>query len=149
MENRTVDLLTIGDFAARSGVAPSALRYYEREGLIRSTRTSGNQRRYQRSELRRVGFIKIAQQVGVSLDEIRDALAALPENRTPTKADWTRLSARWRKRLEERITLMERLRDQLTGCIGCGCLSLKRCTLINPEDRLAATGAGPRMLLGE
>jgi len=149
VENRTVDLLTIGDFAARSGVAPSALRYYEREGLIRSTRTSGNQRRYQRSELRRVGFIKIAQQVGVSLDEIRDALAALPENRTPTKADWTRLSARWRKRLEERITLMERLRDQLTGCIGCGCLSLKRCTLINPDDRLAATGAGPRMLLGE
>jgi MerR family redox-sensitive transcriptional activator SoxR len=96
-----------------------------------------------------VGFIRIAQQVGVSLDEIRDALAALPENRTPTKADWTRLSARWRKRLEERITLMERLRDQLTGCIGCGCLSLKRCNLINPEDRLAATGAGPRKLLGE
>lgn len=144
-----MDLLTIGDFAARSGVAPSALRYYEREGLIRSTRTSGNQRRYQRSELRRVGFIRIAQQVGVSLDEIRDALAALPENRTPTKADWSRLSARWRKRLEERITMMERLRDQLSGCIGCGCLSLQRCGLINPEDKLAATGAGPRTLLGE
>jgi MerR family redox-sensitive transcriptional activator SoxR len=144
-----MELLTIGDFAARSGVAQSALRYYEREGLIRSTRTSGNQRRYQRSELRRVGFIRIAQQVGVSLDEIRDALAALPENRTPTKADWSRLSARWRKRLEERITLMERLRDQLTGCIGCGCLSLQRCNLINPEDRLAATGTGPRTLLGE
>ncbi|HET6534106.1 MAG TPA: redox-sensitive transcriptional activator SoxR [Actinoplanes sp.] len=144
-----MELLTIGDFAARSGVAPSALRYYEREGLIRSTRTSGNQRRYHRSELRRVGFIKIAQQVGVSLDEIRDALAALPESRTPTKADWTRLSARWRRRLDERITLMERLRDQLTGCIGCGCLSLKRCTLINPDDRLAATGTGPRKLLGE
>jgi MerR family transcriptional regulator, redox-sensitive transcriptional activator SoxR len=144
-----VDLLTIGDFAARSGVAPSALRYYEREGLIRSTRTSGNQRRYQRSELRRVGFIRIAQQVGVSLDEIRDALAALPENRTPTKADWSRLSARWRRRLEERIALMERLRDQLTGCIGCGCLSLQRCRLINPDDELAATGPGPRKLLGE
>jgi len=144
-----VELLTIGDFAARSGVAPSALRYYEREGLIRSTRTTGNQRRYQRTELRRVAFIKIAQQVGVSLDEIRDALAALPENRTPTKADWTRLSARWRKRLDERILLMERLRDQLTGCIGCGCLSLKRCTLINPEDRLAAIGPGPRKLLGD
>ena len=144
-----MELLTIGDFAARSGVAPSALRYYEREGLIRSTRTTGNQRRYQRTELRRVAFIKIAQQVGVSLDEIRDALAALPENRTPTKADWTRLSARWRKRLEERILLMERLRDQLTGCIGCGCLSLKRCTLINPEDRLAAIGPGPRKLLGD
>ena len=144
-----MDLLTIGDFAARSGVAPSALRFYEKEGLIRSARTSGNQRRYQRSELRRVGFIRIAQQVGVSLDEIREALSALPENRTPTKADWSRLSARWRTRLEERITLMERLRDQLTGCIGCGCLSLQRCKLINPEDRLAVTGPGPRKLLGE
>ena len=142
-----MDLLTIGDFAARSGVAPSALRFYEKQGLIRSTRTSGNQRRYLRSELRRVAFIKIAQQVGVSLDEIREALAALPENRTPTKADWTRLSARWRKRLEDRIALMERLRDKLTGCIGCGCLSLQRCNLINPKDRLAATGAGPRTLL--
>jgi MerR family transcriptional regulator, redox-sensitive transcriptional activator SoxR len=144
-----VELLTIGDFAARSGVAQSALRYYEKEGLIRSTRTGGNQRRYQRSELRRVAFIRIAQQVGVSLDEIRDALAALPENRTPTKADWARLSARWRKRLEERITLMERLRDQLTGCIGCGCLSMQKCTLINPGDRMAATGSGPRVLLGK
>jgi MerR family transcriptional regulator, redox-sensitive transcriptional activator SoxR len=142
-----VELLTIGDFAARSGVAPSALRFYEREGLIRSTRTSGNQRRYQRSELRRVGFIRIAQQVGVSLDEIRDALAALPENRTPTKADWSRLSARWRRRLEERIVLMERLRDQLTGCIGCGCLSLQRCRLANPGDELATTGSGPRKIL--
>jgi MerR family redox-sensitive transcriptional activator SoxR len=144
-----VELLTIGDFAARSGVAPSALRYYEREGLIRSTRTGGNQRRYQRTELRRVAVIRIAQQVGVSLEEIREALAALPENRTPTKADWARLSARWRGRLEERILLMERLRDQLTGCIGCGCLSLKRCNLINPKDWLATTGAGPRKLLGE
>jgi MerR family redox-sensitive transcriptional activator SoxR len=142
-----METLAIGDFAVRSGVAPSALRYYEREGLIRSTRTGGNQRRYQRSELRRVAFIRIAQQVGVSLDEIRDALAALPENRTPTKADWSRLSARWRTRLEDRITLMERLRDQLTGCIGCGCLSMQRCKLINPDDRLAATGSGPRRLL--
>jgi MerR family redox-sensitive transcriptional activator SoxR len=142
-----VDLLTIGDMAARSGVAQSALRYYEREGLIRSTRTGGNQRRYERHELRRIAFIRIAQQVGVSLDEIRGALAALPENRTPTKADWARLSARWRRKLEERITLMERLRDQLTGCIGCGCLSLSRCKLINPEDRLSARGKGPQMLL--
>jgi MerR family redox-sensitive transcriptional activator SoxR len=142
-----METLAIGDFAARSGVAPSALRYYEKEGLIRSTRTGGNQRRYQRSELRRVAFIRIAQQVGVSLDEIRDALEALPENRTPTKADWSRLSARWRRRLEERITLMERLRDQLTGCIGCGCLSMQRCKLINPDDGLAATGPGPRILL--
>jgi MerR family redox-sensitive transcriptional activator SoxR len=144
-----METLAIGDFAARSGVAPSALRYYEKEGLIRSTRTGGNQRRYQRSELRRVAFIRIAQQVGVSLDEIREALASLPENRTPTKADWSRLSARWRRRLEERITLMERLRDQLTGCIGCGCLSMQRCKLINPDDHLAATGPGPRKLLGD
>jgi MerR family transcriptional regulator, redox-sensitive transcriptional activator SoxR len=142
-----VELLTIGDFAARSGVAPSALRYYEREGLLRSTRTTGNQRRYRRSELRRVAFIRIAQQIGVSLEEIREALAALPENRTPTKADWSRLSARWRRRLEERITLMERLRDQLTGCIGCGCLSMQRCKLVNPDDTLAAAGPGPRNLL--
>src|SRR4051794_30954066 len=144
-----VDLLTIGDFAARSGVAPSALRYYEKEGLIRSTRTGGNQRRYQRSELRRVAFIRIAQQVGISLDEVREALADLPESRTPTKADWARFSARWRHRLDERIALMQRLRDELTGCIGCGCLSLKRCNLFNPADRLAATGPGARILLGE
>jgi MerR family transcriptional regulator, redox-sensitive transcriptional activator SoxR len=142
-----VELLTIGDMAARSGVAQSALRFYEREGLIRSTRTGGNQRRYERHELRRIAFIRIAQQVGVSLEEIRGALAQLPENRTPTKADWARLSARWRRKLEERITLMERLRDQLTGCIGCGCLSLQRCTLINPNDRLAARGKGPQMLI--
>jgi MerR family redox-sensitive transcriptional activator SoxR len=139
--------LTIGELAARSGVAPSALRFYEKEGLIRSSRTGGNQRRYERSELRRVAFIKIAQQVGISLEEIREALAALPENRTPTKADWTRLSARWRHRLDERIALMERLRDQLTGCIGCGCLSLQRCNLINPADRLAARGQGAQMIL--
>jgi MerR family redox-sensitive transcriptional activator SoxR len=142
-----METLAIGDFAARSGVAPSALRYYEREGLIRSTRTGGNQRRYERSELRRVAFIKIAQQVGVSLDEIRDALAELPENRTPTKADWARLSAHWRHKLDQRITMMERLRDQLTGCIGCGCLSLQRCNLINPSDRLAAQGPGPQMII--
>jgi len=142
-----VELLTIGDMAVRSGVAQSALRYYEREGLIRATRTGGNQRRYERHELRRVAFIRIAQQVGVSLDEIREALAALPENRTPTKADWARLSARWRRKLDDRITMMERLRDQLTGCIGCGCLSLQRCRLINPDDRLARRGEGPQMIL--
>ncbi len=145
---RTVELLTIGDFAARAGVATSTLRYYEKEGLISSTRTGGNQRRYQRAELRRVAFIRIAQQVGITLEEIREALSALPESRTPTKADWARLSAHWRRRLDERIALMERLRDQLTGCIGCGCLSLKRCSLYNPDDRLAAAGPGPRILLG-
>nr|WP_296069100.1 redox-sensitive transcriptional activator SoxR [uncultured Actinoplanes sp.] len=142
-----METLAIGDFAARSGVAASALRYYEREGLIRSTRTAGNQRRYLRSELRRVAFIRIAQQVGVSLDEIREALNSLPENRTPTKADWARLSARWQHKLNERIALMERLRDQLTGCIGCGCLSMQRCHLINPSDRLSARGQGPQMIL--
>jgi MerR family redox-sensitive transcriptional activator SoxR len=142
-----METLAIGDFAARSGVAPSALRYYEREGLIRSTRTGGNQRRYERAELRRVAFIKIAQQVGVSLDEIRDALARLPDSRTPTKADWARLSAHWRRRLDERIALMEGLRDQLTGCIGCGCLSLQRCKLINPSDQLAARGNGAQMVV--
>jgi MerR family redox-sensitive transcriptional activator SoxR len=143
------DTLTIGDLAARSGVAQSALRYYERLGLIHASRTGGNQRRYDRAELRRVAFIRIAQQVGVSLDEIKEALASLPANRTPTKADWSRLSARWRHRLDEKIQLMERLRDQLTGCIGCGCLSLKRCTLINPADRLAAAGPGPRTLISK
>jgi MerR family redox-sensitive transcriptional activator SoxR len=141
------DTLSIGDLAARSGVAPSALRYYERMGLIHASRTGGNQRRYERAELRRVAFIKIAQQVGVSLDEIREALASLPEERTPTKADWSRLSAHWRKRLDAKILLMERLRDQLNGCIGCGCLSLRRCTLINPADRLSSVGPGPRTLL--
>jgi MerR family redox-sensitive transcriptional activator SoxR len=143
----THDALTIGELAARSGVAPSALRYYERLGLIRSRRTTGNQRRYERSELRRVAFIRIAQQVGVSLEEIRDALASLPESRTPNRADWARLSARWQARLQERIELLERLRDQLTGCIGCGCLSLQTCRLYNPGDALSAQGPGPRRLV--
>jgi MerR family transcriptional regulator, redox-sensitive transcriptional activator SoxR len=141
------DLLTIGDMAARSGVAPSALRYYERLGLIHSVRTGGNQRRYQRAELRRIAFIRVSQQVGVSLDEIKDAFASLPGGRVPTKADWARLSARWHDRLEQRIALLERLRDNLTGCIGCGCLSLQKCTLYNPGDELAASGPGPRKLL--
>jgi MerR family transcriptional regulator, redox-sensitive transcriptional activator SoxR len=139
--------LTIGELAHRSGVAPSALRYYERLGLIRAGRTGGNQRRYERAELRRVAFIRIAQQVGVSLEEIRTALDSLPESRTPTRADWARLSARWRSKLDERIAFIERLRDDLTGCIGCGCLSLQRCKLYNPSDSLAEDGAGPRLLL--
>ncbi|MEU8000492.1 redox-sensitive transcriptional activator SoxR [Catellatospora sp. NPDC049111] len=140
--------LTIGELSARSGVAPSALRFYEERGLIHSTRTSGNQRRYERSALRRVSFIRIAQQVGVSLERIGDALKELPEGRTPTKADWTRLSVRWRSELDDRIALMERLRDTLDGCIGCGCLSLQSCRLYNPGDELAAQGSGPRKLLG-
>jgi MerR family redox-sensitive transcriptional activator SoxR len=141
------DGLTIGELAARSGVAPSALRYYEQLGLVRSERTSGNQRRYRRSELRRVAFVRIAQQVGVSLEEIGAALAELPGERTPTSADWARLSAAWRRRLDERIGLLERLRDTLDGCIGCGCLSLDRCNLYNPADELAAEGPGARRLL--
>ncbi|ASW57214.1 redox-sensitive transcriptional activator SoxR [Plantactinospora sp. KBS50] len=140
------DTMTIGELAARSGVAPSALRYYERLGLIRAGRTGGNQRRYERSELRRVAFIRISQQVGVSLEEIRTALDELPDSRTPTRADWTRLSNRWRGRLDDRINLLTRLRDDLTGCIGCGCLSLQRCRLYNPDDVLAAEGPGPRLL---
>ena len=141
------DLLTIGELSARSGMAPSALRYYERLGLIRATRTTGNQRRYHRVELRRVSFIRIAAQVGVSLEEIGAALADLPAGRTPTKADWQRLSRRWHDRLAERIALLERLRDNLAGCIGCGCLSLRTCRLNNPGDTLASEGDGPRRLL--
>lgn len=140
-------LLTIGELSARSGVAPSALRYYERLGLIRSTRTGGNQRRYERAELRRVAFIRVAAQVGVPLEEIGAALASLPDARTPSKADWARLSRQWRGRLDEQIHLLERLRDRLSGCIGCGCLSMASCTMFNPADRLAAAGAGPRRLL--
>jgi MerR family redox-sensitive transcriptional activator SoxR len=136
------DLLTIGEVAARSGVAPSALRFYESQGLITSTRTTGNQRRYERAVLRRVGFIRSAQRVGLSLEEITAALSTLPGGRTPTKADWTRLSRQWRGRIEEQIERLERLRDRLDGCIGCGCLSLQRCTLQNPNDELSARGPG-------
>lgn len=138
--------LTIGELSARSGVAPSALRFYEQQGLIRSTRTGGNQRRYDRGELRRVAFIRIAQQIGISLDRIKLALAELPDSRTPTKADWARLSRAWRTELDQRIRLLQKLRDDLTGCIGCGCLSLQSCGLYNPGDELAAEGTGARRL---
>jgi MerR family redox-sensitive transcriptional activator SoxR len=143
------DALTIGELAARSGVPASALRYYERIGLIRAGRTTGNQRRYERAELRRVAFIRIAQRVGLSLDEIAEAMASLPGGRTPTKVDWARLSARWRGRIDEQIALLERLRDRLTGCIGCGCLSLRRCQLSNAGDELAEYGPGPVHLLSD
>lgn len=139
--------LTIGDLSARSGVAASALRYYERLGLIRAARTGGNQRRYERAELRRVAFIRIAQQVGISLEEIRTALDSLPGSRTPTSADWARLSAVWRGRLDQRIELLTKLRDDLSNCIGCGCLSLQRCRLSNPEDTLGQEGVGARLVL--
>ena len=136
-------LLTIGQLAERAGVATSAIRFYEAEGLVHSTRTAGNQRRYAQATLRRVAFIKSAQRVGLTLDEIGDALATLPDGRTPTKADWSRLSRGWRPRLEEQIRRIERLRDNLDGCIGCGCLSLQKCSLMNPGDMLAQFGPGP------
>jgi MerR family redox-sensitive transcriptional activator SoxR len=123
-------------------VATSAIRFYEARGLIRSRRTTGNQRRYEQSELRRVAFIRTAQRVGLSLDEIGEALSTLPENRVPTKADWSRLSRAWRPRLDEQIQRIERLRDQLDSCIGCGCLSLRNCALRNPHDVVAAHGPG-------
>ncbi|HVH94516.1 MAG TPA: redox-sensitive transcriptional activator SoxR [Nocardioidaceae bacterium] len=135
-------LLTIGELSARSGMAPSALRFYESQGLITSVRTSGNQRRYQRATLRRIGFIRSAQRVGLSLEEIAEALSTLPQNRTPTKADWTRLSRDWRPRLDAQIERLERLRAKLDGCIGCGCLSLKTCALNNADDEAAVRGPG-------
>ena len=134
--------LTIGELSARSGVATSALRYYEEQGLIHSERTSGNQRRYRRPTLRRVAFIRAAQRVGLSLEEIAEALATLPEGRTPTKADWARLSREWRPRIDAQIERLERLRAKLDGCIGCGCLSLRTCSLNNPDDEVAPRGPG-------
>ncbi len=139
--------LSVGEVAARSGVAVSALHFYERKGLIRSHRTAGNQRRYERDVLRRLALIRMGQELGVPLGEIAEQLARLPEGRPPGKADWARLSRHWRDRLDRRITLLTRLRDELTGCIGCGCLSLKTCPLYNRGDRLAAEGAGPRRML--
>ena len=143
------DGLTIGAVSERTGVATSALRFYEAQGLLTATRSDGGQRRYPRDTLRRVSFIRIAQQVGLSLEEIRSALASLPGNRTPTQRDWERLSASWRPRLEAQITLLERLRDNLAGCIGCGCLSLRVCQLANPGDEAAARGPGPRWILDQ
>jgi MerR family transcriptional regulator, redox-sensitive transcriptional activator SoxR len=134
--------LTIGELSARSGVATSALRYYEDQGLIHAERTSGNQRRYRRPTLRRVAFIRSAQRVGLSLEEIAEALATLPEGRTPTKADWARLSRGWRPRIDAQIERLERLRAKLDGCIGCGCLSLRTCSLNNPDDEVAPRGPG-------
>lgn len=138
--------LTIGHLAERAGVAPSAIRFYESKGLISSVRTAGNQRRYEQSTLRRVAFIRTAQQVGLSLEEIGAALDTLPDSRTPTRADWQRLSRAWRSRLDEQIARIEALRDRLDGCIGCGCLSLKTCALNNPGDAVAAQGPGPVLL---
>lgn len=139
---KLADRITIGELAARSGVATSALRFYEQRGLIRSERTTGNQRRYERSQLRRVAFIRAAQRVGLSVEEIGEAMSTLPDNRTPTKADWARLSRNWQDRLDAQIRELELLKTKLTGCIGCGCLSLRRCALSNPDDVVAARGPG-------
>lgn len=138
---------TIGEAATRCGVAPSALRFYESKGLIKSIRTNGNQRRYHSSTLRTISIIKAAQQVGVSLEEIHKALSALPEGKPPTKRDWERLSKRWATTLDQKILEMQRLRHNLDTCIGCGCLSLKSCHLFNPNDEAAERGEGPRYLI--
>lgn len=141
--------MSIGEMADRTGVAPSALRFYEQEGLIDSTRTDAGHRRYPRAVIRRVSFIKVAQQLGLRLEEIRGTLAALPDNRTPDEDDWAELAAAWRPRLDERIAMLERLRDRLDGCIGCGCLSLRHCRLLNPGDHAAELGPGPRYVIDD
>ena len=141
-----IEELSVGELAVRSGVAASALRFYEDRGLIASRRNRGGQRRYERATLRRVAVIRAAQAVGLSLDEIRSALDELPSSRTPTARDWERLSRGWRRKLDLRISELERLRDRLTGCIGCGCLSLATCRLLNPADAVAAQGSGARLL---
>ena len=141
--------LLIGEVARRTGVNPSAIRFYEEKALIGSLRTPGNQRCYTRDVIRRISFIRTAQRVGLTLEEIRAALDNLPEGRTPTREDWDALATQWKPWLEERIAALERLRDQLASCIGCGCLSLDRCALYNPDDVAGSLGAGPRYLLGD
>jgi MerR family transcriptional regulator, redox-sensitive transcriptional activator SoxR len=139
-------VLSVGEVAKRSGLAVSAIHFYEAQGFIKSTRTAGNQRRYPREVLRRVAVIKVAQRIGIPLSVIREALLTLPKGRTPTAKDWRNLSKRWKEVLDGRIDRLVHLRDSLNGCIGCGCLSLKVCPLRNPADRLASEGPGPRLL---
>jgi MerR family transcriptional regulator, redox-sensitive transcriptional activator SoxR len=143
---RSIHALSVGQVAQRSGVAVSALHFYEKKGLIKSVRTNGNQRRYPRDVLRRVAVIRVAQRTGVPLATIRHAMAELPSDRAPTATEWKKLSARWRDELNHRIKRLTELRDQLGGCIGCGCMSLKVCPLRNPMDALGRDGAGPRLL---
>jgi MerR family redox-sensitive transcriptional activator SoxR len=142
-------LLAIGELAHRTGLSVSAIRFYETRGLVRAVRTSGNQRRFPRSDIRKLSFAVIAQELGLSLAEIEAVLATLPEGRPPTREDWEAISGRIRAALDEKIAMLERTRDLLDGCIGCGCLSLDRCALYNPGDRAARAGAGPRFLLGD
>ncbi|HEX8238414.1 MAG TPA: redox-sensitive transcriptional activator SoxR [Allosphingosinicella sp.] len=142
-------LLTIGELARRTGLSVSAIRFYEARGLVAPIRTGGNQRRFLRSDIRRLSFALIAQRCGLSLAEIEKEMASLPDGRAPTKADWQAISGRLRSTLDERIALLERTRDRLDGCIGCGCLSLDACALYNPEDRAERGGPGPRFLLGD
>ena len=146
---RPTDPLSIGDLAERTGLAVSAIRFYETKGLVTPARNSGGQRRYLRSDIRRLSFVLIAQQLGFAIEDIRAALATLPAGRTPTQKDWERISRNFRSQLDERIARMTRLRDYLDGCIGCGCLSLKKCALVNPADGLKRYGAGPRSVLGD
>jgi MerR family redox-sensitive transcriptional activator SoxR len=143
------DLLPIGEVARRAGIAPSALRFYESQRLVRAVRSAGGQRRFPRDVLRRIAFVRVAQRVGLGLDEIRAALAGLPGSRTPTREDWEKLSRSWRPRLDAQIRMLEGLRDRLTSCIGCGCLSFRACALYNPDDAAARLGTGPRYLLGD
>jgi MerR family redox-sensitive transcriptional activator SoxR len=143
------DVLSIGEVAARTGLAVSAIRFYEAEGLVAAARNAGGQRRFRRSDIRRLSFIMIAQRMGFSLPEIRRRLGVLPQGRTPTRADWSRMGRDFRAELDARIETLTKLREQLDGCIGCGCLSLKRCALCNPGDRAAGRGAGPRYLMGD
>ncbi|RBO88250.1 redox-sensitive transcriptional activator SoxR [Nocardia puris] len=140
------DLLTVGEVAQRAGIATSAVRYYEEQGLISSVRTSGNQRRYARYVLRRLGIILAARRFGIPLAEVAEMFADLPQDRMPGKRDWRRISARWHRRLEARRREIERLEEELTGCLGCGCLSLNTCRVLNPGDRLSVEGPGPRRL---
>ena len=140
---------TVGKVAQRCGVKVSTLHFYEQKGLIYSLRNAGNQRRYKADVLRRVSVIKAAQKMGISLAAIKEAFANLPDRRTPTMKDWEKLSSAWQAELNGRIAYLERLRDSLTGCIGCGCLSLDKCALYNPDDRAARLGAGPRYLMGD
>lgn len=142
-------MLSIGEVAERTGVARSALRFYEDKALVHSQRSDGGQRRYPRHVLRRVSFIRVAQQVGLSLQEIGEALDSLPDNRTPNEDDWEHLAESWRPRIDYQIAMLQRLRDRLDGCIGCGCLSLRHCKLLNPGDQAAERGPGPRYILDE